>query len=321
MHRSHREEKDGLMWRVEPICKVLNFECGVSISPSGYHAHKVRPPSARSVRDSYLAQRIATLWEDNYSCWGVMKVWRRLCKDGEKVARCTVARLMRTLGIYGLSRAKARRTTIAGKGAKGAKDLVRRNFHADAPNRLWVADFTYVSTWEGWCYTAFVTDAFARRIIGWAVSTRMNRDLVADAFKMAVFNRSREGRDDFSDLIHHNDKGSQYTADDFIELLALHGIRASIGSVGDSYDNALAESVNGGYKTELIRNPMMGPWRDVGQLRLKTAEWVHWHNDSNISERNGWHTPIEIEDMLYNDGVDARKGPKNGKQNSPRNPG
>jgi putative transposase len=214
---------------------------------------------------------------------------------------------MKDLCIRGLSRTKTKRTTIAKDNAKNAEDLVNRNFFAPRPNRLWVADFTYVSTWEGWCYTAFVTDVFARRIIGWAVSVRMNKKLVADAFKMAVFTRSSKGHTDMYDLIHHHDKGAQYTADDFFELLALHGIRASIGSVGDSYDNALAESINGSYKTELIHNPVKGPWKSLEQLEIETARWVYWHNTDNISEYNNWKSPAEIEEMLYTTGEDGRK--------------
>jgi putative transposase len=204
-------------------------------------------------------------------------------------------------------RGKVKRTTIAGKNTRSAEDLVRRNFFASVPNRLWVADFTSISTWQGWCYTAFVTDVFARNILGWAVSAQMNEKLVADAFRMAVYTRHREGRDDFSDLIHHNDKGSQYTADDFFELLALHDIKASIGTVGDSYDNALAETMNGGYKTELIYNPVKGPWKSLEQLQIETAKWVYWHNSANITEYNSWMTPAECEEMLYTTGKDGRK--------------
>jgi len=306
MFAGHKPEAE-LMWRVEPICEVLTAQYGVSISASGYWRHKTRPASRRSISDDYLKKRILCIWEENYSCWGVVKVWRQLLKEDEAVARCTVERLMKDIGIRGRTRAKVKRTTIAGKGAKSAEDLVRRNFWASVPNKLWVADFTYVSTWEGFCYTAFVTDVFARRIIGYAVSSRMNEKLVSDAFKMAVFARSREGKIDFSNLVHHNDKGSQYTADDFFELLALHGIRASIGSVGDSFDNALAETMNGGYKTELIYNPIKGPWKSLEQLQNETDKWVHWHNTKNITEYNNWMTPAESEEMLYTTGEDGRK--------------
>lgn len=307
MFKEYRCDKEGLLWRVEPICSVLSHHYGVSISPSGYYSFKTRPQSARAQRDEQLKTLILSIWEANYSCWGVRKVWKALVRQNEVVARCTVARLMAQLGIRGLCRGKVKRTTIAGKNARSAEDLVKRNFWAPAPDRLWVADFTYISTWEGWCYTAFITDVFARRIIGWAVSSRMNEKLVADAFKMALYTRNREGYCDFSDLIHHNDKGSQYTADHFFELLALHGIKASIGTVGDSYDNALAETMNGGYKTELIYNPIKGPWKTLEQLRNETARWVHWHNTQNITEYCNYRTPQEIEEMLYTTGEDGRK--------------
>ena len=252
MFKDHREDS-GLLWRVEPICKVLTTEYGVSISRSGYYGHKKSPPSNRSIKDARLKDKILKIYEENYSCYGILKMWHALRNDGEKVARCTVARLMSELGIKGAVRGKVKRTTIAGKNIRCAEDLVRRNFNADQPNELWVADFTYISTWEGWCYSAFVIDVFARRIIGYAVSTRMNEALVENAFKMALHTRVFEGNSDLKDAIHHNDKGSQYTAIGFAELLSSHGIRASIGSVGDSYDNALAESINGSYKTELTK--------------------------------------------------------------------
>ena len=305
MFKEYREG-NGLLWRVEPICKILCAEYGVSISKSGYYAFKRREPSARALRDVRLKRAIQKIHDENYSCYGVRKVWRRMLKDGWYVARCTVERLMKELGLRGISRSKVKKTTIAGKNAVSAEDLVNRVFWAPAPNKLWVADFTYVSTWEGWCYTAFITDVFARRLIGWGCSSRMNEKLVAGAFKMAAFSRGREDRDDLGGLIHHNDKGSQYTAYDFTELLALYGVRVSIGSVGDSYDNALAETIIGSYKTELIWNK--GPWKSLGHLKLETARWVHWHNKEYICEYNNWNTPNEIEEMWYSDGIDARKG-------------
>jgi putative transposase len=306
MFKEHREN-EGLLWRVEPICEVLNKQYGIKVSSSGYYAFKKRKPSFRTREDERLKALILEIWEKNYSCWGVQKTWRELRRGGENVARCTVERLMRELEIRGLHRSRVKRTTIAGKHAKSADDLVGRNFCASTPNAIWVADFTYVSTWEGWCYTAFVTDVFARRILGWAVSARMNEDMVADAFKMAVWTRHREGNADFSNLIHHNDKGAQYTADGFFELLALHGIRASIGTVGDSYDNALAETMFGNYKCTLIHNPTKGPWKSLEQLETETARWVYWHNNSNITEYNNWNTPLEIEKMIYTTGEDGRK--------------
>lgn len=293
------------MWRVEPICRVLTKEVGIKISPSGYYAFKKRQPSAREVRDQELKDKITTIFEENFFCYGVLKMYHALLNDGEDVGRERVRRLMRELGLRGAVRGKVKRTTIAGDKVISAEDLVRRNFWASAPNKLWVADFTYVSTWEGWCYVAFIIDVFARRIVGYDVSTRMTEAMVTRAFKMAVFTRMSEGHGDFGDLKHHNDKGSQYTADGFVELLALHGIRASIGTVGDSYDNALAESMNGSYKTELIKN--MGPWKSYEELNAATAEWVYWHNNHCITEHNNYKPAAYIEEKWYSEEVDLRK--------------
>jgi putative transposase len=249
--------------------------------------------------------RITAIYEENYSCYGILKMWRSLLNEGEETARCTVERLMKRLGLRGAVRGKVKRTTIAGKGVRCAEDLVKRKFDASEPNKLWVADFTYVPTRTGWCYVALVTDVFARTIVGHSVSTRMDRDMVASAFKMALHMRARSGREGIANLIHHNDKGSQYTADGFIELLASCGVRASVGSVGDSFDNALAETVNGAYKTELVNR--FGPWDGYESLNLRTAEWVHWYNNSRISERNGYKTPSQVEEAWYSDGMDIRK--------------
>jgi Transposase and inactivated derivatives len=310
------------MWRVEPICKVLNNEVGIQMSSSGYYAFKSRIPSIRKTRDKELKEKITEIYEENFSCYGVVKMWHTLLNDGESVGRERVRRLMRELGLRGAVRGKIKRTTIAGDKVISAEDLVKRNFFANAPNRLWVADFTYVSTWEGWCYVAFIIDVFARRIVGYDVSTSMTRAMVTRAFKMAIHTRYRERHDDFSDLIHHNDKGSQYTADDFVELLAVHDIRTSIGTVGDSYDNALAESMNGSYKTELVKN--MGPWKSYEELNAATAEWVYWHNNHCITEHNNFKPAVYIEEKWYSEKVDLRKKrrrSKRGKRNSPRNLG
>lgn len=304
--RNYREDT-GLMWHVEPICEVLTNHYGVKISSSGFYAFKNRSTSLRSQRDKHLKVLIDKIWKENYCCWGAKKVWRSLLNKGEPVASCTVERLMKEMGLRGLVRGKVKKTTIAGDSAKRPEALVKRSFSAREPNKLWVADFTYISTWEGWCYTAFVTDVFARRIIGWAVSSRMNEALITAAFRKAAWTRHHEGNDNLSGLIHHNDCGSQYTADGFYELLALHGIRASIGSVGDSYDNALAETMFGDYKCTLIYNPTKRPWKSKEQLEEETARWVHWHNNSNITEFNNWKTPMEIEEMLYTTGEDGRK--------------
>jgi len=306
MARGHREE-GGLIWSVERICDVLRCEYGVSVSRSGYYAYKSRKPSARSIRDEYYKEKIVAEYYENYSCYGVRKMWRELRKQGNcDLARCTVERLMKELDLKGSKRGKVKRTTVAADGATCAADLVNRVFYADEPNRIWVADFTYVSTWEGWCYSAFIVDVFARRIIGWCVSTRMNRTLVANAFALAVFARKQHGLSDLSELIHHNDKGSQYTADDFVELLALHGVQTSIGSVGDSYDNALAETINGTYKTELIGK--FGPWKTFEELQYETARWVKWYNEKRINEYCDYQTPQEVEQVWYATGIDSRKG-------------
>jgi putative transposase len=298
-------ESNGRPWRVEPICAVLKAEYGVSISTSGYYAFKNRPMSARAKRDILLRERILQIHGENYSCYGIRKVWRLLLKDDHSVARCTVERLMREMKLCGIVRGKVKRTTIANKKTKSVEDLVKREFTASVPNKLWVADFTYISTWNGWCYTAFITDVFARKILGWSVSTCMSRKLAANAFRMAVYTRIREGHDDFKNLIHHSDKGSQYTAADFIKLLALHGVRVSTGSTGDAFDNALAETVHGLYKTELVKNK--GPWKNAEQLKLETVRWVNWYNTQRISERNNWNSPTMVERMWYNNAVDARK--------------
>jgi putative transposase len=217
---------------------------------------------------------------------------------------------MKRLGLRGAVRGKVKRTTVAGKHANFAEDLVKRKFDAPKPDRLWVADFTYVPTRTGWCYTAFIIDAFARSIVGYNVSTRMDKNMVASAFRMALYMRARLGRDDMRNLIHHNDKGSQYTADDFIALLTRFGVRASVGSVGDSFDNALAETVNGAYKAELVNK--YAPWDGYERLNLETAKWVYWYNNTRISERNGYKTPQQVEDAWYSTGMDIRKLSKTG---------
>jgi putative transposase len=293
------------MWRVEPICEVLTKNYGVPVSASCYHAFRNRGKSAREIEDTRLSARIEAIYEANYSCYGVRKIWRALLREGETAARCTVERLMKRLGLRGAVRGKVKRTTIAGKNTNLAGDLVKRKFDAPKPDHLWVADFTYAPTRTGWCYTAFITDVFARTIIGYSVSTRMDRHMVASAFVMALHMRVCLGREDIANLIRHNDKGSQYTANDFIELLARRGVRASVGSVGDSFDNALAETVNGAYKTELVNK--FGPWDGYESLNLRTAEWVHWYNNSRISERNGYKTPLEVEEVWYSTGMDIRK--------------
>ena len=236
-HVGHREG-GGLRWGVEPICTVLS-EHGLKIAPSTYYEHAGKAPSARAQRDADLLVHIRRVHAANYGIYGARKVWLALNREGIAVARCTVERLMRAAGLAGAVRGKVKRTTIADKAAKRPHDLVGRKFAPLAPDRLWVADFTYVSTWSGWVYVAFVIDAYARRIIGWRSSTSMSAQLVLDAIEHAVWTRAREGRE-VTGVVQHHDHGSQYTSVAYSERLAADGIRPSMGVVGSSYDNALA---------------------------------------------------------------------------------
>jgi putative transposase len=259
---------------VEPICRALT-EHGWQIAASTYRAAVHRPPSARARRDAWLGEQIGRVHADNYGVYGARKVWLTLNREGVVVARCTVERLMRQLGLRGIVRGKARRTTIADAHVTRPADLVQRRFTTDRPNRLWVADFTYVPTWSGMVYVAFVIDAYSRRILGWRAATAMKTTLVLDALEMALWSRSRHGAD-LTGLVHHHDAGSQYTSIAFTERLAAAGVDASVGSVGDAFDNALAESTIGLFKTELIKP--RGPWRTCDQVEIATLEYVDWYN-------------------------------------------
>jgi len=243
-------------------------------------------------------------YDENYRCYGARKMWLHLRQAGHEVARCTVERLMQALGLQGARRGKVKRTTIANPAAARAKDLVGRDFAPLAPNRLWVADFTYVSTLAGWVYVAFVIDAYARRILGWKVSTSMTTDLVLAAIDQAIFTRRREGVKDFTGLIHHNDAGSQYTAVRFTERLIEEGIDPSIGVVGDAHDNSLAESVNGLYKTELIKPRR--PRRNAAHVSAETATYVDWFNNQRLYEYCGDMPPAKLE-AIYNSYHDGNK--------------
>jgi putative transposase len=236
-------------------------------------------------------------YDENYRCYGARKMWLHLRQGGHNVARCTVERLMRQLGLVGALRGKAKRTTISDPAAARAGDLVGRNFAPAAPNRLWVADFTYVSTLAGWVYVAFVIDAYARRILGWKVSTSMTTELVLAAIDQAIFTRKREGVNSLAGLIHHNDAGSQYTSVRFTERLLEEGIDPSIGVVGDAHDNSLAESINGLYKTELIKSGR--PWRNAAHVSAATATYVDWFNNRRIYEYCGDMPPVKLEDAYY----------------------
>lgn len=281
---------------VEPICRVLT-EHGVPIAPSTYYDAVRREPSARTVRDERLKTAISRVHADNYGVYGARKVWLALNREGIGVARCTVERLMRDLGLAGARRGKRFRTTRPDTGAARPADLVRRQFTPAGPDRLWVADFTYCPAWTGMVYVAFVIDAYSRRILGWRAATSMRTSLVLDALEHALWARRREQRGTLSGLIHHTDAGSQYTSIAFTERLAAAGVSASVGTVGDAYDNALAESVIGLFKTELIKP--RGPWRTAEQVELATLEYVDWFNHRRLYEACGDIPPAELEDVYY----------------------
>jgi len=274
---------------VEPICAVLQ------IAPSGYRRHAARCRdstllNARAQRDTALMPRIEQVWNANMQVYGADKVWKQMNREGVEVARCTVERLMRRLGLRGVKRGKVVRTTVSDAKAPCPLDKVNRQFKADRPNQLWVSDFTYVSTWQGWLYVAFIVDVYARRIVGWRVSSSMTTDFVLDALEQALYARQPE-RD--SSLVHHSDRGSQYVSIRYSERLAEAGIEPSVGSKGDSYDNALAETINGLYKAELIHR--RGPWKTKAAVELATLEWVAWFNNHRLLEPIGYIPPAEAE--------------------------
>ena len=269
----------------------------MQIAPSTYYEHLDREPTRREVRDDELKAHINRVHGANYGVYGARKVWLTLNREGVEVARCTVERLMTDLGLRGAVRGKATTTTIADPGAARPADLVGRRFAPVAPNRLWVADLTYVSTWSGFAYVAFVTDAYARRILGWRVASTMATTMVLDSIEQAIWTRQRDGILDLKDVVHHTDRGSQYTSIRFTERLAEAGIQPSVGAVGSSYDNALAETINGLYKTELIKPGK--PWRTVEDVELATARWVDWFNHRRLYEYCGDVPPAELEAAYY----------------------
>jgi putative transposase len=275
---------------VEPICSVLQF------APRTYYAAKARPASARALRDVGLRLQIVRVHRDNFGVYGVDKVWAQLNREGVRVARCTVARLMRELGLRGVIRGKPKFTTIHGDETDRPRDLVDRRFSAGAPNRLWVADLTYVRTWSGFVYVAFITDVYSRMIVGWQASRSLRSDLALDALEQAIWARSGRGRR-LDELVHHSDRGVQYLAIRYTERLAETGAVNSVGSKGDSYDNALAETIIGLYKAELVRN--RGPWRGLDDLELATLEWVDWFNYRRLFEAHGQIPPAEFEQIYY----------------------
>jgi putative transposase len=268
---------------VEPICQLL------PIAPSTYHDAKRRPPSARALREEELKAEIARVHRDNFGVYGARKVWRQLLREGIGVARCTVERLMGELGLEGARRGRSRRTTIPDQAASRPADLVERDFSAERPNQLWVADLTYVATWSGFVYVALVIDAFSRFIVGWRVSRSLRTDLALDALEMAIWRR----HGGLGGLVHHSDRGGQYLSIRYTERLAEAGVAPSVGSVGDSYDNAMAESVIGLYKTELIRR--RGPWKGIDEVEYATLEWVDWFNHRRLLEPIGHLPPAEFE--------------------------
>jgi putative transposase len=278
---------------VEPICRVL------PIAPSTYHAHAAQraspdKASARVRRDAVLRAQIRQVFAANFAVYGVRKVWRQLGREGTSVARCTVARLMRQMSLRGVVRGKQARTTVADKAMPCPADRVNRQFRVPRPNLLWVADFTYVATWQGFVYVAFIIDAFARRIVGWRVSRTAHASFVLDALEQALHDRRPvQG----SGLIHHSDRGVQYVSIHYTERLAQAGIEPSVGSVGDSYDNALAETVHGLFKTEVIRR--RGPWRSLEAVEFATLEWVDWFNNRRLLEPVGNVPPAEAEEYYY----------------------
>ncbi|WP_286878493.1 IS3 family transposase [Delftia sp. 67-8] len=291
MKRFVDEQRD--VHGVEPICKVLQ------IAPSTYYAHAARQadPELRSQRvktDEILIPEVQRVWDDNYQVYGVRKVWRQLRRERVDVARCTVQRLMKRLGLRGVVRGKAVRTTMSDPKAPCPLDHVKRQFKADRPNALWVSDFTYVSTWQGWVYVAFVIDVFARRIVGWKASCSMQTDFVLDALEQALYARKPVGPDR---LIHHSDRGVQYVSIRYTERLAEAGLEPSVGSVGDSFDNALAETINGLYKAEVIHRK--SSWRTRDEVEWATLHWVDWFNNRRLLEPIGNIPPAEAEANYY----------------------
>jgi putative transposase len=268
---------------VEPICRVL------PIAPSTYYDAKHRPPSARALHDEELKVEIRRVHADNFGVYGARKVWRQLHREGIAVARCTVERLMREQGLEGVRRGKARRTTTPDVTAPRPADLVERDFSATRPNQLWVADLTYVATWSGFVYVAFIIDAFSRFLVGWQAARSLRTDLALDALEMAIWRRQAQ----LEGLVHHSDRGGQYLSIRYTERLTEAGAVTSVGSRGDSFDNALAETIIGLYKTELIRR--RGPWKGLDEVEYATLEWVDWFNHRRLLEPIGHIPPAEFE--------------------------
>ena len=286
---------------VEPICRVL------PITPSTYHDHVAKRAdpeklSARAKRDEILKPEIARVFAENFEVYGARKVWRQLKRESRDVARCTVERLMHGMGLHGVIRGKHVKTTVSVKAAACPLDHVNRQFHAPAPNRLWLSDFTYVASWSGIVYVAFIIDAFARRIVGWKASRTAHASFVLDALEQALHQRRPEKHTmskggHRKSLIHHSDRGSQYVSIKYTERLLEAGIEPSVGSVGDSYDNALAETINGLYKAEVIHR--RSSWRSFEEVEMATLTWVDWFNNRRLLEPIGYIPPAEAEQRYY----------------------
>jgi putative transposase len=289
---------------VEPVCRALK------LPTSTYYAHKQHRPSPRRQRDERLKVEVQRVWKENFEVYGARKVWRQLQREGVQVARCTVERLMRQLGLKGAVRGKPKRTTVCDPQAERPADLVNRQFAATRPNQLWVADLTYVRTGSGFCYAAFVIDCYSRLLVGWRLASHLRTDLALDALEMAIWRRDTT----LDGLIHHSDRGGQYLAIRYADRLADAGAVTSVGSRGDSYDNALAESTIGLYKTELVRR--RGPWRGLDDLELATMEWVDWYDHRRLHGALDHVPPAEYEASYeatranrYPDPTPALEGP------------
>lgn len=281
------DSTEGARFGVEPICRTLDW------NPSTFYAARTRPPSKRALKDAALIPHIHRVHKDNYGVYGVRKMHKALRREGFEVARCSVARLMRAEGLQGVRRGRRKRTTIPDDYAARPADLVDRNFNASRPNELWVADITFVATWSAEVHVALCIDCYSRLIVGWALATHLRTDLPLDALEMAIWRRNAL----LDGLIHHSDAGSQYTSIRYTERLADAGIEPSVGSVGDSYDNALAESTMGLYKTELIE--ARRPWRTPDQVELATLEWIDWFNHRRLHGACGDIPPAEFEANYY----------------------
>ena len=285
---------------VEPICAAL------PIAPSTYYEHKARQADptrlpARAQREAALQPEITRVWQANRRVYGAKKVWKQLHREGVPVARCTVARLMGAMGLRGVVRGRRVQTTIPAGTVERPADLVQRDFTASRPNQLWVSDLTYVATWRGFAYVAFVIDVFSRRIVGWRASHSLRSDLALDALEQALYDRETD-----APLVHHSDRGVQYLAIRYTERLAEAGIEPSVGSRGDSYDNALAETVIGLFKTEVIYH--LGPWKGLEEVEYATLEWVAWYNSQRLMEPLGYRPPAEYEEAFHRAQADFPAG-------------